>query len=156
MINCPIFQRPARSVQPGDDKNTSPNVYAGVVKHSQARTHAHHGNTPGLSLQGYAGRRMKPERRLGSSAVRSSVVLVIIATIACLSATLTTCSLRCSMEGQPPRNHTASIATGSLDCDSEEVSDFVRDSDDSDDDGLSYRPAAYQACLLYTSPSPRD
>ena len=29
------------------------------------------GNTPGLGLQGYAGRRMKPARRLGSSAVRS-------------------------------------------------------------------------------------
>ena len=83
--------------------------------------------------------------------MRSSIGVVIIATIACLSATLATSSLRCTTEGQPPRNHTASIATGSLDSDSEEVSDFVRDSDDSDDDGLPYRPAAYQANTHATS-----
>ena len=60
-------------------------------------------------------------------------------------------SLRCSMEGQPPRNRTASIATGGLDSETEEVSDFVRDSDDSVDDGLPYRPAAYQANTHATS-----
>ena len=62
-----------------------------------------------------------------------------------------TSSLRCTMEGQPPRIRTASIATGGLDSDSEEVSDFVRDSDDSVDDGLPYRPAAYQANTHATS-----
>ena len=70
MINYRIFHRIDRSVQAGKKKKKT-NLDAGrciAQPHMHTRTP---GNTPGLGLQGYAGRRMKPARRLGSSAVRS-------------------------------------------------------------------------------------
>ena len=48
-------------------KKTCPNLNAGHCI-AQPRTHTRTpGNTPGLGLEGYAGRRMKPARRLGFS-----------------------------------------------------------------------------------------
>ena len=70
MINSRIFHRTDRSVQPGDEKKTPPNLNARRCI-AQPRMHTRTpGNTPGLGLQGHAGRRIKPARRLGS-AVRS-------------------------------------------------------------------------------------
>ena len=51
------------------------------------------------------------------------------------------------MEGQPPRNHTTSIAVGGPESD-DEVSDFENSSDD---DESPYRKAAYQANMHTTS-----
>ena len=70
IINSRIFHRTDRSVQPGDEKKTCPNLNAGRCI-AQPRTHTRTpGNTPGLGQQGHAGRRMKPAGRLGPSAVR--------------------------------------------------------------------------------------
>ena len=110
-------------------------------------------NTRGLSLQGYAGRLMKPLRHLRPSAGISTAVLVIIAAIACLSATLAASSSLPALASclSPPLSHMSGNDDGrGLDSDPEE-SDYDRhydneeDGDSDDSDELVYRPAAVRA-----------